>query len=193
MNKKEIFKNELEYIKNENYRKSAENLLKQVPDYFFIVPASSTGKYHPSFSQGEKGLVRHTKVAMKIANDLLGLEYTDSLFTEKEKDLLLISILFHDCQKLGNPQERYTRFDHPLLAGKFIKENQNKTTLNDEEIEFIVKTISNHMGEWNTNSYTSITLPKPSNKYEFFVHACDYLSSKKYLDVKFDENSNIIL
>ena len=49
------------------------------------------------------------------------------------------------------------------------------------------------MGQWNKNNYSDINLPKPSNKYEFFVHMCDYLSSKKYLDVKFDENSNIIL
>ena len=193
MNKKEMFKNELEYIKNENYRKSAENLLEQVPEYFFEVPASSTGKYHPSFSNGEKGLVRHTKVAMKIAKDILDLEYLNQKFTENEKDLLLIAIMFHDSQKLGNPKEKYTRFDHPLLAAKFIKENQNKTTFSDEEINLISQTISSHMGQWNTNNYGDINLPKPSNKYEFFVHMCDYLSSKKYLDVKFDENSNIIL
>lgn len=193
MNKKETFKDELEYIKNEDYRKSAENLLEQVPDYFFEVPASSTGKYHPSFSGGDKGLIRHTKVALKIANDILSLEYTNGQFTENEKDLLLISILFHDCQKLGNPKEKYTRFDHPLLSAQFIKENQNKTTLTDEEINFICKTISSHMGEWNTSNYSNVELPKPSNRYEFFVHMCDYLSSKKYLDVKFDENSNIIL
>ena len=193
MNKKETFKDELEYIKNEDYRKSAENLLEQVPDYFFEVPASSTGKYHPSFSGGEKGLIRHTKVALKIANDILSLEYTKGQFTENEKDLLLMSILFHDCQKLGNPKEKYTRFDHPLLSAQFIKENQNKTTLTDEEIKLICKTISSHMGEWNTSNYSNVELPKPSNKYEFFVHMCDYLSSKKYLDVKFDKNSNIIL
>lgn len=193
MNKKEVFKNELEYIKNENYRKSAEILLELVPDYFYEVPASSTGKYHPTFSQGEKGLVRHTKVAMKIAKDILELEYISQTFTEEEKDLLIIAIMFHDTQKLGDPQEKYTRFDHPLLAANFIKENQNKTTLNDKEIELICKAISSHMGQWNTNSYSNIKLPKPSDKYEFFVHMCDYLSSKKYLDVKFDENSNIIL
>ena len=30
-----------------------------------------------------------------------------------------------------------------------------------------------------------------SDKYEFFVHMCDYLSSKKFLDVKFDEDNNV--
>ena len=191
MNKKEVFKQELEYIKNERIRKSAENLLEFLPDYFFKVPASSTGKYHPSFSQGDGGLLRHTKVAVSIGKEVLSLEYTNSLFTSDEKDLLLLSIMFHDTQKLGVPEERYTRFDHPLLAASFIEENKDKTELTKEEIELLKRVISSHMGQWNKNHYNDIELPKPSDKYEFFVHMCDYLSSKKYLDVKFDEDNNV--
>ena len=41
-------------------------------------------------------------------------------------------------------------------------------------------------------SYSDIILPKPSDKYEFFVHECDYLASRKFIDVKFDENDEII-
>ena len=191
MSKKEVFKQELEYIKNERIRKSAENLLELVPEYFFKVPASSTGKYHPSFSQGDGGLLRHTKVAVSIGKEVLSLEYTNSLFTSDEKDLLLLSIMFHDTQKLGVPEERYTRFDHPLLAASFIEENKDKTELTKEEIELLKRVISSHMGQWNKSHYNDIELPKPSDKYEFFVHMCDYLSSKKFLDVKFDENNNV--
>ena len=193
MNKKEIFRQEINYIKNKDYQKNIEILLDLVPDYFYEVPAASTGKYHPGFAQGEKGLIRHTKVALKIAKDILDLEYTNELFTENEKDLMLIAIMFHDCQKLGNPKEKYTRFDHPLLASNFIKENQEKTTFKKEEINLITKTINSHMGQWNTNMYSDVILQKPTDKYEFFVHMCDYLSSKKYLDVKFDEENNIII
>lgn len=191
MNKKEVFKQELEYIKNERIRKSAEIFLELVPDYFFKVPASSTGKYHPSFSQGDGGLLRHTKVAVSIGKEVLSLEYTNSLFTSDEKDLLLLSIMFHDTQKLGDPEERYTRFDHPLLAASFIEENKDKTELTKEETELLKRVISSHMGQWNKNHYNDIELPKPSDKYEFFVHMCDYLSSKKFLDVKFDEDNNV--
>ena len=193
MNKNEVFKIELSYIKNEEYRNSAEALLELAPDYFYEVPAASTGKYHPEFAQGERGLIRHTKVALKIAKDILDLEYTNSIFTDNEKDLMLIAIMFHDCQKLGNPKEKYTRFDHPILAANFIKENQDKTSLKDDEIDLITRTIKSHMGQWNTNMYSNVILPKPNDKYEFFVHTCDYLSSKKYLNVKFDNNDNIII
>ena len=192
MNKEKIFEIELEYIKNEKYKENTKKLLELVPDYFFEVPAASTGKYHPSFAQGEKGLVRHTKVAIRIAKDILDVEYMNNGFTQDEKDLILIALLFHDSHKLGKEKERYTRFDHPLLAANFIRENKEKTTFTDKEIELLASTIASHMGQWNKSDYSDIILPKPKNKYEFFVHMCDYLSSKKYLDVKFNENSNII-
>ena len=35
--KKEKFKTEISYIKNENYKKNAENLIELLPDYFFEV------------------------------------------------------------------------------------------------------------------------------------------------------------
>lgn len=192
MTKKGVFKTEINYLKNPKYQENVKTLIELVPDYFFIIPAASTGKYHPQFAQGEAGLVRHTKAALKIAKDILSLEYMNNIFTNDEKDLLLIAIMFHDTHKLGVPKEKYTRFDHPLLAASFIKDNQDKTTFTDKEINIITKTISSHMGQWNTNSYSNITLPKPNDKYEFFVHMCDFLSSKKYLDVKFDKYNNII-
>lgn len=192
MNKVEKLKTELDYIKNERIRRSAEELIKLIPDYFFIVAASSTGKYHPSFSQGEGGLLRHTKAATIIGKEVLSLEYTNNIFTDNEKDILLLAIILHDTQKLGKEQERYTRFDHPLLAASFIEENKGKTELTEEEIKLLKRVICSHMGQWNTNNYSNIELPKPNDKYEFFVHMCDYLSSKKFLDVKFDENNNII-
>lgn len=192
MNKEKLFEIELNYIKNKNFRENAIKLLRLVPDYFFIVPAASTGKYHPSFAQNERGLVRHTKVAMAIANDILSLEYTNDEYTDDEKDLLLIALLFHDSHKLGEIKEKYTRFDHPLLAANFIEQNKEITTFKEEEINLIKRTISSHMGQWNTNKYSKIILPKPKDKYEFFVHKCDFLSSKKYLDIKFDSNDNII-
>ena len=101
MNKEKIFEIELEYIKNEKYKENTKKLLELVPDYFFEVPAASTGKYHPSFAQGEKGLVRHTKVAIRIAKDILDVEYMNNGFTQDEKELILIALLFHDSHKLG--------------------------------------------------------------------------------------------
>ena len=71
MKKTDIFKKEINYVKNANRRKDVKTLIELLPDYFFEVPASSTGKYHPEFALGEGGLVRHTKLAVRIAIELL--------------------------------------------------------------------------------------------------------------------------
>ena len=55
MEKTEVFNKEYSYIKNDRYKKIAKELVSLLPDYFFRVAASSTGKYHPSFSLGDGG------------------------------------------------------------------------------------------------------------------------------------------
>ncbi|HHW69403.1 MAG TPA: hypothetical protein GX747_03615 [Tenericutes bacterium] len=191
MNKIKHFTKELNFIKNNRYKESAEVLLELLPDYFFHIPASSTGKYHPNFSLGEKGLVRHTKVAIRIAYELLCNNTIGNIFNQDEKDLMLIAIMLHDGCKLGVEQTAYTVVDHPIIISEYIKENSTKTKFTASEIEFICSCIETHMGEWNTDYKGNKVLEKPSNKYQKFVHMCDFLSSKKFLDIKF-ENDEII-
>ena len=132
--------------------------------------------------------MKNNVLALKIAEELLSLEYMHNEFTERERDLMLIAILFHDTQKLGDPMEKYTRFDHPLLASEFVKNNKNITKFDNDDIIFIEKAISSHMGEWNKSDYSNIVLPKPETKYEFFVHECDYLASRKFINIEFENN-----
>ena len=119
--KSDVFNTEINYIKDKRLRDNLVIILNMLPDYFYEVPASSTGKYHPSFSLGEGGLVRHSKVATRIGYTLLNNDSVQN-FNSHEKDLLLISILIHDGLKCGNPKEEYTRFDHPILISNFIKD-----------------------------------------------------------------------
>ena len=44
------FEEELQIIKNEEVRNLVIEVLKNVKDDFYHAPASSTGKYHPSYS-----------------------------------------------------------------------------------------------------------------------------------------------
>ena len=185
------FKKEETYIKNPKYKKVFNELLGILPEYFFRVPASSSGKYHPKFALGDGGLVRHTKVALKIANDLLNNNSLFNTFTDSEKDLLLLGILVHDGLKLGLPEERYTRFDHPILIYNHLKENKDKLSLDEKELDFICEAIKTHMGEWTIDYQGNEVLEKPTTKYQRFVHMCDYLASRKYLDVVF-QNDNIV-
>ncbi len=185
---KEIFNRELTYIKNPKYQENAKKLIALLPDYFYKVAASSTGKYHPSFALGDGGLVRHTKVAVKIAYELSHNEVIGYSFTDDEKDLMIIALILHDGLKHGLTKEKYVRFDHPVLMANYIKENKKKTTFTDKEIDFLSDVIASHMGSWNTNPYSDVTLPIPHNKYQRFVHMCDFLASRKFLDVHFENN-----
>lgn len=188
MNKVKIFEKELNYIKNEKYKKSSEILLELLPDYFYEIPASSTGKYHPSYALGEGGLVRHTKAAVKIGYELLKNNTIGNVFKNDEKDLIIISLLIHDGLKSGINHEKYTRFDHPLLISEYVKENKDKLEFSDDEIEFICLNVETHMGEWNIDYNGNEVLPLPKNKYQKFVHMCDFLASRKFIEVPFKDN-----
>lgn len=189
--KQDKFIQEINYIKNEKYKENVKILINGLPDYFFSVPASSTGKYHPAFASGDGGLVRHTKAAVRIAFELLN-SMIGNVFTSDEKDLIILGLILHDGLKHGLNKDKYVRFDHPLLAANYVKDSKDKLSLSDSEIEFLYNIISSHMGPYNTNAYSDVILPLPKNKYQKFVHMCDLLASKKFLDIKFDENNNII-
>lgn len=191
MVKTECFKREINYIKNDRIRESAEVLVNSIPDYFFHEAASSTGKYHPSFSLGEGGLLRHTKVAVRIAHELLLNNTTGKTFTNDEKDLIILALIMHDSIKRGDGKIMYA-VDHPILAANNIKENKDKMKLTDEELSLVCSMIETHMGEWNKDFKGNVILDVPTSKYQRFVHMCDFLSAKKFLDVKFDDKNDIV-
>ena len=186
-----MFQREINYIKTERYRENIKKLISCLPDYFFEIPASSTGKYHPNYALGEGGLVRHTKVAVRIAYELLNDESIGYQFKTEEKDMILMSLILHDGLKSGNPKEKSTRFDHPLLVCAMIEKEAPNLTLTENEIKAMVNMISSHMGPWNQDFNGNEVLPKPSNKYQRFVHMCDFLASKKFLEVPFEKNEII--
>jgi len=190
MNKHEVFLKEINYIKDSEYRKNVKILLDLLPDYFYEIPASSTGKYHPSYTLGNGGLVRHTKTVVRIGYELSKNQTIGYKFTEREKDLIIIALLLHDGLKHGIDGKKYA-FDHPIIVADFIRENKDKTTLNDEDIEFIASTIEPHMGEWNIDYFGNELLPLPKNRYQRFVHMCDFLASRKFINVDFDGNDII--
>ena len=183
----ETFNKELNFIKDNNIKNSLEVILDLLPEYFYQIPASSTGKYHPEFTLGDGGLVRHTKVAVRIAIEL----FNDSAlnnFTDHEKDLIVFSLTIHDGLKCGLVKSEYTKFEHPLLISKFVRDNKDKLLLDDNDIDFICSCVETHMGPWTKDYNGNEVLEPPKTKYQRFVHMCDYLASRKFLNVKFINN-----
>ena len=192
MNKVEIFSVEINYINNLDLKESLKLIVDKLPDYFFHEAASSTGKYHPKYALGEGGLLRHSKAATKIGLELLNNPLIGSKYSPREKDMLLLSLLVHDGLKRGLTEEKYTRVDHPILMANFILDNYQTFKLNLEDAKFISDVIKTHMGPYNADFNGNVVLETPKNKYQSFVHMCDYLASRKCLEVPFDENNNII-
>ena len=182
MNKLKYFTKEINYIKNKSKRKDIEYLINLLPDYFFTIPASSTGKYHPKFAGTNNGLVKHTKAAVRIAYDLFE---TVNNFTDDDKDLIIMALILHDGLKKGLVEEEYTCFDHPLLISKLIMENTNNLEMEIDDIRKMCTLIESHMGKWNTNKYSKVELPVPKTEMQRFVHRCDFLASRAYLNIKF--------
>lgn len=155
--------------------------LKACPDYFFEMPASTTGKYHPWYTLGTGGLVRHTKAAVKIAEDLLNLEQNHNL----DHDIIIAALILHDCVKKGPNGDQYTAFEHPLYSADLVILVANSMItdgmVDKEDVDEIIRLIRCHMGQWNTDRKSTTVLPKPSLEDEKFVHMCDYLASRKYL------------
>ena len=189
MDREELFLDELGYIKDESYSDALLNIINMLPEYWLEEPASSTGKYHPEYALGKGGLLRHSKAAMRIGYELLNNPCIGDKYTDREKDLILMSLLVHDGLKLGLPQEKYTRFDHPILMGKFILDHMDEIGLNEEDATFMNDVIKTHMGPWTTDYDGNELLEKPKTKYQNFVHMCDFLASRKCLLVPFEDNN----
>lgn len=179
----------LETITDDEIRTFAFILVNDLPDYIWHVGASSTGKYHPVYSLGDGGLMRHQIAVVRFMNFMFELEQFQNEFTTREMDLLRIAGLVHDGRKSGAQTDfersKFTKFDHPLQMAEVIRGFDGQY-LNHEDIELIANCIESHMGQWNTQKKSSVELPKPLNKYQQIVHLCDYLASRKDLTMAFD-------
>ena len=186
--KAKIFDSILNTIENEDIRHFAEECIETIPDYFWEVGASSTGKYHPQYALGELGLARHTCALVRFLNHILNVDCFGDKFTSREKDLMRVAGMMHDTRKSGDDADyaknKYTKFDHPLLAANEIRSLIG--FISPEELEIVATTIESHMGQWNTDKRSSVVLPLPTNKYQKMIHLADYLASRKDIEVLFD-------
>lgn len=188
--KLKCFVNEINDIKDEKLRKFAEELIGGAEDYFFIVPASSSGKYHPQFDLGDGGLIRHTRCVTFFAECMA--ESMD--FNEHDKDLLIIAALAHDIRKQGDNTGHTVR-EHPVLASELILKLQSEhpDLINKEDAKKISKAVLAHMGKWEANKFPD-PYPMPANDFEKALQAADYVASRKeILDFNFRDTEVVEL
>ena len=184
-----MFSKEIRDITDVNLRKLATEVIAGADDYFFTIPASSTGKNHPPFSLGEGGLVRHTKCVVYMVKCLCESFNID----EYKKDMLIVAALAHDIKKQGDCAEGvgHTVHEHPLLAAQYVCEVYfaSDIVILDGVVGIIADMISSHMGKWGAHPKfigDKTPLPMPESDCAKILQAADYLASRKeILDFKF--------
>lgn len=187
MNTTIFFKRELSWIKNEDIKELFITCRDNAPDYFYCIPASTSGKYHAEYELGLGGLYRHSMGVARFMHHFLSIEQYAKEFNEREQDLLILGCCFHDVLKCGTNGSAFTVQDHPLQGAAFIKE-QNiklKSSLSEDEINFVCNAMSSHMGQWNTSKSGKEILPKPETLAQQLTHLADLLASRKDLEVHF--------
>lgn len=179
--------NEVSTIESTDIREFGIALLDEVPDYFFTVPASSSGKYHPKGDLGEGGLVRHSICVKKIIDHLLELNQVKDSISVRENDMLRLAALFHDCMKSGTQEDwkncKHTSFFHPILAANFIMLQAAKNSFDFDLAKSIADIISTHMGQWNKTVRCKGLLPLPETESQKLLHLADYIASRQDINI----------
>lgn len=185
--RKKLLEPILNTFENEDIKEFAIALLNNLPEYVWHVGASSTGKYHPAYSLGEGGLMRHQIAVVRFLNFFLELEQYGARMTSRERDLMRTAALIHDGMKSGTQDDynksKYTKFNHPILMAEVVRSTDG---LNTSERDFIAHCIESHMGQWAFDKKTNVELPKPKDEYQKLVHLADYLASRKSLAMDFE-------
>lgn len=178
------FENELREIKNDDLRSFVARCLEAAPDYFFEMPASTTGRHHPNYALGQGGLVRHVKAAVRVAVDLMALECGAAVFSDDEKDEIVAALILHDCVKKENPSDKYASARHPIFAARLILKTQEETGFDYWRACRIADMVERHMGQWTTDwRGGGVILKEPATAAERFVHTCDFIASRKYIEI----------
>ena len=181
-----FFAREFSYILDDKLREFAKLIIENADDYFFTVPASSSGKYHPDFARGNGGLVRHSRAVAYFTNEYVRVSIDWKKLTRYEADCVILAALVHDIKKQGDGVGAHTVREHPLLAAQYVRkiwEDYGKDLVDEEHLEYICRAIRSHMGPWQE--------PCPETHPELIVFYADYTASRKEIvGIDFIDNNN---
>ena len=185
----------LDKFTNPWIEKIVKDIIIATPTIFFGASTSSSGKFHPLATNGTMGLVRHSIAVMLTAEDLFRNDTIMKMFnleelTQLDKEIILAACLLHDNAKYGAEEismetKVFTKKIHPNLISKLA---DNAGLFDGEEIVVqylfkILELIETHMGQWNMVDKGDKELDKPRTNQQAFVHTCDYIASRKTLDI----------
>lgn len=199
LEKAECIEDIIAMIEHDDLRAFTYYVISQCHPDFWIIPSSSTGKYHPDWENGNGGLIRHIRAVTTYAISGLrrygyGCDYTgmDPNDSAEARDIIVCAALLHDWGKNGNPPEkwgRHTTKTHGEDTANYIKEKMFpkfikmfKEVKDVDGLKKMLKevciAIYHHYGIWSKEK-----LSPSSNKLTNFakiLQEADYYSSREY-------------
>lgn len=185
MEKKAVFKELLDKFETEEMRLYCEDMIENIPDYFFTMPSSTSGRFHNATQCQPHGQVYHAIMFGAIMNYRLALKCNQEKFKSPiQRDAMRCVSIFHDAIKCGWNGSQFTVHEHPMLAGAWVRETHVEHDIDDKIKERIARMCERHSGEWTSNKRSTVVLPEPENEMEILVHECDILSSRPDIDMQ---------
>lgn len=161
---------EIEYIEDDELRTETKSALARgIPDYFWNVPATSSGYYHNTYGKGKHGLWIHVKMVFSAYQRVVDSFVELGWITEYEADCGRAAVLLHDMLKYGHSYSEgdSTVTNHDRLAGMWV---QNNTDLPKP----VVDAVKSHNGSWYDGPS-----PEPDDFVSILVHVADMSASTK--------------
>lgn len=184
----EVFKNEINQIKNKEYKKIFLDILKECPNYVLTIPSSSTGKYHPTDEIKSDGMIRHIKRLVMIVPDFIRYHQIPEDKIDLANDVLVAAAILHDIYKNGpTGKSKYTVKEHPVyIAETIYKYNKDLLyPLANEYCYYLIAACLFHEGQWTidkSRDFWNKHMP-PMNDYarklSQVMHTIDYVASRR--------------
>jgi len=200
-NKLKIFEKHLKMIKSDVIRNFTEHCILRFPDYFWTLPASTSGKRHGG---GDETLIDHIQACLFLAENTL--EQFKDHWTQRQKDQLISALILHDgwrCDDADGKTHTYTEEvviqrgyamdkidkhmttkDHPeagfknllklqLEYNNIARENKKKE-LGAKDFAIIAKSVRCHYGPFTNTEGVKFSLSWPFDSVVVQVHNIDF-------------------
>lgn len=174
-----FFEREIQLIESEDLRDFVRFYFDDcVGKWFWLSGASASGKYHPTLSQGEGGLVRHTRAVALMCEELLRMS-SYAYMPAEYKDYARVACLLHDTCKYGDTDEinKDCYKEHGAIASEKVSQAWFEF-FGTEVPTLLVMAIRSHMGQWTENREH-----RPFTNIDRVVHLADYVVSRSFLDI----------
>lgn len=164
---------EIERIEETSIKRFVKEAFTVVPSYFWNIPASASGRFHPLDTLGKEGLVIHTKRVFYLAEELAKV----FLLKNEKLDVVRAAALLHDTYKHGLEDKGHSDEEHPFYPRTQFKNFVHLTPYFSQ----IINAIETHQGRWGREP-----IKMPHSREEWVLHIADFIASRNFVYLEFN-------